>query len=100
VYALGLILHELLGGTAGADGRMADPPSHPPAMLAALIAAALDPEPRRRPSAQTATTALELLPSSPAIRRTHARGDIPSWQVDADLRPTCCERRPAQGPPG
>jgi serine/threonine-protein kinase len=89
VYALGLVLHELLGGAVDVDGRRTAAPARLPATFAAVVTAALDPDPRRRPSASSVAAILEMLPSNAMIRRGNAPGDdVVTWPAEADARAT------------
>jgi tetratricopeptide (TPR) repeat protein len=74
VYALGVLLHEMLGGVPG--GRLSPrarggPAEPPPAALAELVTAALDPDPARRP--RSATAVVEALSRIGGRSRAGAR---------------------------
>jgi eukaryotic-like serine/threonine-protein kinase len=95
VYSLGLTLHELLGGAVDADGAITAIPVRVPVDLAALVARALDPSPRRRPGAAEVAAVLETLPARRAVFRPRAHDDTPTWPVAADQRPTSGDGVPA-----
>jgi serine/threonine-protein kinase len=95
VYALGLALHGMLGGAVDDAGRMTVAPARLPVALGALVAAALDPDPRRRPSATSVAAILDMLPSNTYFLPQHAKiDDLATWRVDADQRPTCDSAEP------
>ena len=76
VFAMGLLLHEMLGGTRSPAGEPAalDGPGVPPA-LAALVARAADPSPARRPeSARAFLEALAAVAAGWAAAATPAPG--------------------------
>jgi serine/threonine protein kinase len=89
VYSLGLVLHELLGGVVDSAGHVTSPLAYQPTALATLVAGALDPDPRRRPTASTVAAVLDLLPWSTAMAPTPVwSDDLSTWAGDADRQAT------------
>jgi serine/threonine-protein kinase len=88
IYDLGLVLHELLGGTVDARGILRAPSVALPTTLSGVIRAALDVDPRRRPSASSIGALLGMLPSHHGSFRADEHDEAVTWPRDADLRTT------------
>lgn len=91
VFALGLTLHELLGGPLDEQGRRAAIEQALPRPLARMLHATLAEEPQRRPSASTLAAMLDGLPARRARYRAAARDDVVTWPGNADRGSTAAE---------
>lgn len=88
VFGLGLVLHEVLGGTVDSEGRLTRTPVGLPDAFSSLLARTLTADPRKRPTIASIVATLERLPASTRSFGPWARDDAPTWPFDADGRPT------------
>jgi serine/threonine-protein kinase len=88
MFALGLAMHELLGGTVDAEGRLTAIPCAIPSALSDVIERLLSEEPGRRPSALALAGALGTLAATRGTFRIHDADHTSTWPFAADLRAT------------
>jgi serine/threonine protein kinase len=88
MFALGLAMHELLGGTVDAEGRTSTIPCAIPPTLADVIERLLSAEPARRPSALELAGVLRTLTSTRGTFHMHEADRTSTWPFAADLSAT------------